>query len=185
MMPSRRLLVLAFASLLVGCGARVHPVTAPQTSPLPVRPFTGINTPTITLTLDTTTLIVARADAEFAAGQSELTLGHRAAARDRFDAAVDAFLAAPGGARSEPRLEAAFDQMLDRIGARESLELRAGDGFAEARSEPAVIDSLLAMGTAELSSTPARTTAEIVAADLATTKHDVPIQVNDKVLSYI
>jgi len=137
------------------------------------------------LSVDPTTAAIARAEGELSAGERELTLGRHASAREHFDAAVDALLAVPGGARSDARLEAAFDRLIDRISAHEALELRSADGFAESKAEPAAIDNLLAIGSTERSAVPAPTTAELVGADLAKTAHDIPIHVNDKVLSYI
>lgn len=185
MMLLRRLLFLGVSSLLVGCGAHVRPVSpSPPSYSLPIQEFAGISTPSIVLSVDPTTATIARAESEFAAGKKELALGHREAARARFDAAVDVLLKVPGGARRDARLQAAYDRLVDRIGAYESEELRAGDGFSEVRSEPAAIDNLLDEGAAARP-VPARTTAEMVADDLETTPHDVPIPVNDKVLSYV
>jgi membrane-bound lytic murein transglycosylase D len=187
MMLVRRLLVPGITCLLVGCGAHPRQVAAPAPPPLPtpVNQFTGVNAPPIRLTVDATAVAIARAESAFAAGEAELGRGHLAAAREQFDAAVDALLVVPGGARSDPRLQAEFDTLLDRIGAHESLELRAANGFAETNSEPAAIDALLAVGTTARSVAPAPTTAELVMADLARTPHDIPVPVNDKVLSYI
>ena len=181
----RRLFVLGTTGLLVGCGAHLRPDSPPAPAPLPVRAFHGLAASRVQLTLDPTLTAIASAESEFATGEAELKLGHQTAARERFDAAIDTLLAVPGGARSDPRLQAEFDTLLDRIGAHESLELRAGDGFAEAGSEPAAIDDLLAYGSAERAAVPAPTTAELVAADLARTPHDIPIQINDRVLSYV
>ncbi len=181
----RRLFVLGMTCLLVGCGAHVRPAIVPDPAPLPVGEFQGLDASNLKVTLDPAAAAIAAAESEFAKGEAELKLGHQTSARERFDAAIDTLLAVPGGARSNPRLQAEFDALLDRIGAHESLELRAGDGFADAGSEPAAIDDLLAFGTAERAGVPAPTTAELVAADLARTPHDIPIQVNDKVLSYV
>ena len=181
----RRLFALGVTGLLVGCGVHLRPQTSPAPPPLPIREFRGLDAGQAQLTLDPSAAAIAAAEAEFAKGEAELRLGHQTAARDRFDAAIDTLLAVPGGARSDPRIQAEFDTLLDRIGAHESLELRAGDGFAEAGSEPAAIDDLLAFGTAERAAVPAPSTADLVAADLARTPHDIPIQVNDKVLSYV
>ena len=185
-MPTRRLFVVVITGLLVGCGAHVRPV-APVAPPpnLHVQAFTGIQTPQLKFADDPIGRLIARAEGEFALGESELKLGHQAAAREHFDAAIDLLLAAPAGARSEPRLEAAFDRLVDRISALDTLELRAGDGFSETRSEPAAIDDLLKVATFERPDRPAATTAERVSQDMAITPHDLPITVNDKVLSYI
>src|SRR5690349_21203449 len=118
MMRSRRLFVLGVSGLLVGCGAHVRPVTPPPAASysLPVQPFTGIpSAPVVSLSVDPTTAAIARAEGELTAGETELSLGRQASAREHFDAAVDALLAVPGGARSDARLEAAFDRLIDRI----------------------------------------------------------------------
>jgi membrane-bound lytic murein transglycosylase D len=188
MMLLRRLLVLGVTSLLVGCGARVRPVASappPPSLPVSVQDFVPIPAQPITLSVDPTTLAISHAESELAAGEKELKLGHREAARARFDAAVDVLLAMPGGARRDARLQTAYDRLIDRIGAHESEELRAGDGFNEPAGEPAAIDNLLAVGAAGRPAVPARTTAELVADDLERTPHDLPITVNDKVLSYV
>jgi membrane-bound lytic murein transglycosylase D len=188
MMLLRRLFVLGVTSLLVGCGARVRPVASvppPPSLPVPVQDVVTLPAQSVTLAVDPTTVAIASAESEFIAGEKELKLGHREAARARFDAAVDVLLAAPGGARRDARMQAAYDRLIDRIGAYESDELRAGDGFAEPRSEPAAIDTLLAAGAAGSPTAPTRTTAELVADDLERTPHDLPIQVNDKVLRYV
>jgi len=123
-------------------------------------------------------------DKEFASGQSELALGHLVGAREAFDRAVDLLLAAPGGARTEPRFESAYQRLLDQIAALEATALREGDGFTEVRSEPAALDALL-NGPESTRPQPLATTAERVAADLERTPHDLTIPMNNKVLSYI
>ncbi len=150
---------------------------------LPVAAFTSVPGPTVELAVDPIAGYIARAEEAFAQGQSELQAGHLVAARQHFDQAVDGLLAAPGGAHSEPRLSAEYDRLLDRISALDILALREGDGLTEARSEPAVIDALLA----ETAEPPAATlsTEETVAADLSKTPHDLPITVNAKVLGYV
>ena len=185
-MPARRLFVVFVTGLLVGCGVHVRPVAPAAPAPtLHVRTFTGIQTPRLKFSDDAIGRLIAQAEREFALAQSELKLGHQASAREHFDAAVDLLLTAPGGARSDPRLQAEFDLLLDRINAIDTLELRAGDGYSETRSEPAAIDDLLNVAMFERPERPAATTADLVSQDRAVTAHDLPIKVNDKVLSYI
>ena len=176
-------LVLAAGVLVVGCGSHVAPATPPPASALPIAPLTTVPGRNIELTLDPVTQYIARAEEAFADGQAELQAGHLVAAREHFDEAVDGLVDTPGGARSDPRLSAEFDRLLDRISALDVLALREGDGFTEARSEPAVIDNLLA----DTDEPPAATlsTEETVSADLVKTPHDLPITVNAKVLGYV
>jgi peptidoglycan lytic transglycosylase D len=128
--------------------------------------------------------IIAKVEQLFQEGRAEWERGRFAAAREHFDGAVEIMLNLPEGARGEPRLQKAFEQLLDRISALELLSMRDADGLAESRSEPAAIDELLSAGMFDTPA-PAATTAEIVAADLQRTPHDLPIEVNSKVLSYV
>jgi membrane-bound lytic murein transglycosylase D len=92
-------------------------------------------------------------------------------------------LASPGGARADAVVSTELDKLLDRVSTLEAQALREGDGFTEAKSTPAVIDSLLAAAV-EPPKVEA-TTQELVAADLASTPHDLPIPLNTRVLSYV
>jgi membrane-bound lytic murein transglycosylase D len=138
----------------------------------------------VSLTPDPVAELVAAAERQLTLGEAELRAGRLVAARRLFDRAVDVLLLAPGGARSEPRLEREYDRLLDRISALDVLALREGDGLTEARSEPAVIDELLSAVMFEHPA-PTSLTEATVAADLAHTAHDLPIAMNTKVLSYI
>ena len=128
--------------------------------------------------------LIAKVEQEFAAGREEWDRDRLVAARERFDKAVDMLLAVPNGARSEPRLKAELEHLLDRISALDVMALREGDGFTESRSEPAAIDELLSAATFEPPS-PLATTEETVALDLERLPRDVPIPLNQKVLSYV
>jgi peptidoglycan lytic transglycosylase D len=118
-------------------------------------------------------------------GRKDLALGHLEQARTEFNRAVDLLLNAPGGARTEPRLRTEFDRMVDRISALEIAALATGDGFAEKPSEPASIDQLLALSATFDKPAPNSATTRAVETDLAQTAHDIPIPLNDRVLSYV
>lgn len=179
-----RLTVLAGLGLCVGCSAHVPPATpasdSSHTLPLSAPAVPGPGR-TIALPASPAAQIVAEADRDFAAGQQELSLGHLVAAREAFDRAVDVLLMAPGGARSDPAVSADLDRKLDRISALEAQALHEGDGFTEAGSTPAVIDEILDASVAPPA--PEATTEELVAADLAVTRHDLPIPMNTEVIS--
>jgi membrane-bound lytic murein transglycosylase D len=134
--------------------------------------------------MDRVTLVVTQAEAEFEAGRAEFDRGRLVAAREHFDRAVELLLQHPGGARSDTRLQAGFERLLDRITALDVLAIREADGITEARSVPAAIDEVLNAAMFERP-TPKATTAETVAADLEHTPRDVPIALNPKVLSYV
>jgi membrane-bound lytic murein transglycosylase D len=136
---------------------------------------------------DPSLAIIARADAHLATGRAEAREGHINRAREEFDRAVDAYLTAPGGAFSNPRLAERYQQTLESVGAWEAEALAQGDGFTERRPEPAPIDEMGPL-TADLGSELAppnedlrRTTEEAVQAEA----NDFPVELNDQVLACI
>ncbi|HWB16661.1 MAG TPA: LysM peptidoglycan-binding domain-containing protein [Vicinamibacterales bacterium] len=183
MMVSRRLIVVCLSGWLVGCGAHAKPVLPPAAS-LPVTPLDRANAPEVPLAPDPIADLVSKAEAEFTAGQHDLDAGKRESARGHFDQAIDLLMSSPTGARSEPRLSAELDRLLDQISALDILALRESDGFTETQSEPAAIDELLGAAMFERP-TAAPTTEETVRADLARSQHDIDIPLNDQVLSYV
>ena len=150
--------------------------------PVVVAP-TPIPTPEPPLKLDRVSEAIARSEAEFQVGRVEFDREHLVAAREHFDRAVDILLREPGGTQSDPRLQAAFDKLVERITALDVLALRDADGITEARTAPAAIDKVL--DAAVGAPAPKATTAETVAADLESLPRDVPIVQNAKVLSYV
>src|SRR5262249_45708948 len=99
--------------------------------------------------------------------------------------AVNVLLESPFGARTEPRIREYFDRLVDRISTYEVRALAAGDGFTEKKYEPASIDELLALSTTFGPPPPTGETADAVESDPARVEHDIPIPLNQRVLSYI
>jgi membrane-bound lytic murein transglycosylase D len=128
--------------------------------------------------------LIAQSDGHFETGQKELTLGHLERARNEFDRSLDILLESAEGARADARLREHFDRLVDRISVLEQGALAKGDGFTETKTEPASIDTLLAIETFDTAK-PALATAETVEADLENTVHDIPIPTNDRVLRYV
>src|SRR5262252_11075171 len=109
---------LALVSLLAGCATHATPAApAPPPPPPPVVEPAVVPAPPPkpVEVIDPVAERLKAVDRELASGQSELALGHLVAAREAFDRAVDLLLAAPGGARSEPRLESAYQRVVDQI----------------------------------------------------------------------
>ena len=94
-------------------------------------------------------------------------------------------LESPYGARTEPRIREHFDRLVDRISTYEVRALAAGDGFTEKKYEPASIDELLAMSTTFGTPPAPPSLKDMVEADLQNAKHDIPIPLNERVLSYV
>jgi len=129
--------------------------------------------------------LIASSDRAFKAGQRELEQGHVEAAKQEFNRAIDVLLESPYGARTEPRIREHFDRLVDRISAYEVRALATGDGFTEKKYEPASIDELLAQ-SATLGTLPADPALkDAVQSDLLVGTHDIPIPLNQRVLSYI
>jgi peptidoglycan lytic transglycosylase D len=157
-------------------GPKSGPATAPAT-PAPAVPAASAEDPVVAL--------IAASDRHFKAGQKELELGHFEAAKQEFNQAVDVLLESPYGARTEPRLRDQFDRIVDRISTYEVKALAEGDGFAEKPYEPASIDELLALSTTFGPAPAPRELKAAVQTDLQTAGHDIPIPLNQRVLSYI
>jgi len=129
--------------------------------------------------------LIASSDRHFTAGQKELDQGHVEAAKVEFNRAVEVLLESPYGGRTEPRIREHFDRLIDRITAFEVRALAAGDGFTEKKYEAASIDELLSSSTVAAPPAAPAALKDVVASDLQTNQHDVPIPVNKRVLSYI
>ena len=194
----QRTAVLVLLPLITACGSAIksEPVGAPaaalhasraagnsrpQLHP-PASPRTDVEDINA---VDPVTALIATSDRHFKIGQTELEQGHVEAAKQEFNLAVNVLLESPYGARTEPRVREHFDRLVDRISTYEVRALADGDGFTETKYEPATIDELLALSTTF--GTPATTLElkDIVQLDLASTSHDVPIPLNQRVLDYI
>lgn len=189
-MRQRRLLLALFSCILLAtaCGASIRSSSRPaipstvtseatpagELTPIPQAP---VQDPVLTL--------IEISDQHFKAGQKELELGHVEAARQEFDRAVNVLLESPYGGRTEPRIREHFDRLIDRISAYEVKALAEGDGFTEKKYESASIDELLALSATFTQPPPTPELTSRVESDLKTIVHDIPIPLNQKVLSYI
>lgn len=174
----------ALLALVIGtaaCASKTPVAVAPAPSqPVPAQHAATAPTPT-----DPIAEAIARAESAFQAGRAAIELGHLTDARLAFDRALDHLLLMPGGARSDARLSAAVDELVDRISALELAALSSGDGYTETALEPASIDALLSVPAAESEAPPAPETATAVRADAASTAYDIPMPVNDRVLRFV
>src|SRR5499427_8589548 len=173
--------VAACSSSLKTQGPQVRPTppaaATPSVQTPPPAPAVPIEDPVLTL--------IASSDRAFRAGQRELEQGHVEAAKQEFNRAIDVLLESPYGARTEPRIREHFDRLVDRISAYEVRALAAGDGFTEKKYEPASIDELLALSSTFGAMAAAPELRDTVQSDLLNAAHDIPIPLNQRVLSYI
>ena len=183
----RRIALWALLPFITACGAglRHSPSVAPAASTATEHATeAAAPDPAPQPVEDPVLTLIAQSEEHFTIGQKELELGHVEGARQEFDLAVNVLLESPYGGRTEPRIREHFDRLIDRISAYEVKALAEGDGFTEKKSEPASIDELLALSET-FTSTPAPDLKDAVQSDLQTAPPDIPIPLNQKVLSYI
>jgi membrane-bound lytic murein transglycosylase D len=174
--------LLSMAAVSGGCAA--HSQVAPTTSrPAVIGPVLVSAPVSPQLAADPITELMAVSNGHFEAGQTELQRGHLESARTEFNKALDVLLESPYGARSEPRIRAHFDRLVERISAMELTSLAQGDGFTEKKYDSASIDDLLALSTSP--DEPSAALRQAVAEDLQSTDHDIAIPLNASVLSFV
>jgi membrane-bound lytic murein transglycosylase D len=123
--------------------------------------------------------LIEQVEKSYSDGQADYKRGDLAAARADFDHAVDLMLTSGIDIKATPELQDEFDRVVDQINGLEMEALRQGNGF-----------------TPKTEATPAEAAEEVTFnvdpniiakanADLATTKSDLPLVVNDYVAAYI
>jgi membrane-bound lytic murein transglycosylase D len=125
-------------------------------------------------------VLIDAVEAAFRSGEQNYKAGHLDKARRDFDHAVDWMLLSGLDFHSDPRIEQLFDRIVSAIHSYEAAAFKEGDGFTEQRAEPAPIDEI-----ADLTfpvDPRLRAAAESV---LQNVPHDLPLVVNDHVLSYL
>ncbi len=123
--------------------------------------------------------LIEQVNAAYAAGDADYRQGLLPEAKTQFDRAVDLMLTSGVDIKGTPELEAEFERIVDEVSNLEMEALKQGNGFV-ANVEP----------------TPAEAASEVTfkvdpnlvakaQAELATTKSDLPLMVNEYVASYI
>ena len=123
--------------------------------------------------------LVTQVEKAYALGDSNYKKGNLPEAKTEFDRAVDLMLTSGIDIKSTPPLQEEFDRIIDAINGLEMEALKQGNGFAP-KTEPTPADVATDV-TFEVDP-------NIVAkakTDLATTKSDLPLVVNDYVAAYI
>lgn len=182
---------LAVAISLAGCDDSVKqrvqvrspapaPVAVNRTEPLPLAPsfpasFLQTNPKPV---ID---VLVAEVEANYQAGEREYQAGRVDQAKQNFDRAVNLILSSGIPVDSDPRLAKLFDSLVETIHAYE-LETSQEANTEEPASVPAPIEEIadLDLPTA----TPPGLAAK-AGRELMTVPHDLPLTVNEYVLSYL
>jgi membrane-bound lytic murein transglycosylase D len=129
---------------------------------------------------DGRTLLMAKVQERFASGEQNFKAGHLDAARRDFNDAVDWMLESGYDPNGDPQLSELFHHVVDSVYTYELQAFRAGDGFQETPAVPAPIDEVAEM------TFPVDPRLKDRAEQAAkTTSHDLPLTVNDEVLSFL
>ena len=154
--------------------------TAPPL-PAPAPPQTSAPTPPPVPTAEEQRVraIIAQVEAAYARGDADYRKGMLAEAKAEFDRAVDLMLSSGIDITSHPQLHDEFDKIVDQVNALEMEALKQGNGFVpkeEITPSEAATDVTFAVDP------------NLVAkarAELATTKSDLPLVMNDYVAAFI
>lgn len=189
------ILVLALALGLAGCeesarrAVQVRPPEIPVVTPGDLRSLPlDVRRAQVPLLLlqpsNSIEALVQKVEAAFQAGEQNYKAGHLVKARRDFDQAVDWLLSSGYDLQADARLEQLFDQIVDTVHAYELAAFREGDGFSEQKAEPAPIEEI-----AEMTFPPAEELdprlGERATQELLAIHHDLPLTVNEFVLSYL
>ncbi len=185
-----RLGVSVVAALtLLGCDdaakrqVRVRPPAEVVTPDFPAGPFpaeTRQDSALLTHPRPGVDVLLDRTQAAFAKGQQELKDGHPQSARREFDRAMDWLVRSGYDLTSDPRLESLYASIDGAVRAQELEAVQQGEDLAEQPAEPAPIDEI-----ADVNFPVDPRLKDTVAGELAGTPHDLPLTVNDQVLSYL
>jgi membrane-bound lytic murein transglycosylase D len=182
-MPACILLLLTLAGCTptdnaAGPSSKPAQATAPPL-PAPVAPKPAPAEPKPTAEQRRARQLIAQVEAAYAAGDADYRKGMLAEAKIQFDRAVDLMLSSGLDIKADPELQDEFDKIVDQVNGLEMEALKQGNGFvpkeeitpAEAASDVtfAVDPNLVAKATA----------------DLATTKSDLPLVMNEYVATFI
>lgn len=190
--PGIAILLLSFLVLLAGCeeAAKKRAFVRPPiqnfvAGPLLAdpKPLSAVPPAVYEAALDPPDLteqVIAEVEAYYKSGEQNYRAGHLEKARRDFDRAVDRLLTSGLDIHADERLERLFDRIVDGIHAYELAAYREGDGFTEQKVEAAPIDEV-----ADLTFPADPRLKEKAEKQIREVKHDLPITVNDYVLSYL
>lgn len=123
--------------------------------------------------------LIAQVEKAYSAGAADYRQGKLPEAKVEFDHAVDLMLTSGIDIKSDPQLQDEFDRIVDAVNSLEMEALKEGNGFApKVEPSPADVASDVTFAVDPNIVARART-------DLATTKSDLPLMVNDYVAAFI
>lgn len=183
-------LILAL-TVVTACNS-VSPVKVVKVTPPPLRPVEHHVEPMAmpisgqiqqTLPPDSVGLAIIEAQLRFAHGEDLYKQGLLKQAKEEFDAAIDVLLENSSDHPRDTRLEREITDMVARVHALELAALRNGDGLTDQAEESAPIDDLQQVETFPADIDP-RLRQE-VEDEIKAVSHDLPIEINDRVLGFL
>ncbi len=124
-------------------------------------------------------LLVQQVEKAYALGDADYRKGRLPEAKEEFDRAVDLMLTSGIDIKSNPQLHDEFDRIVDQVNSLEMEALKQGNGFApKVEPSPADVASDVTFQVDPNIVAKAKT-------ELATTKSDLPLMVNDYVGAFI
>jgi membrane-bound lytic murein transglycosylase D len=178
----------ALAVLMAGCDPSEH-AAAPQkasaqaTAPaLPSAPQQPVHTaiqPAKTAQQQRAQVLIEQVEKAYSNGQAAYRKGDMHAAKGEFDRAVDLMLTSGIDIKSDQLLQDEFDRIVDAVNGLEMEALKQGNGFVP-KEEPTPADVASDVTFAVDPNIVAKARSE-----LATTKSDLPLMVNDYVGAFI
>ena len=149
------------------------PAPAPQTEQV------AAPAPVLTPEQQRVRLLIDHVEQAYASGEAAYRKGNLAEAKVEFDRAVDLMLSSGIDIKADARLQEEFDRIVDGVNGLEMEALKQGDGFVpKAEPSPAEVASDVTFEVDPNIVAKAKT-------ELATTKSDLPLVVNDYVAAYI
>ena len=124
--------------------------------------------------------LVARAEKKYQQGRTDYDAGHLEAAKQDFDDAFNTLAQSPAEMRTDGRVQAELDKIVEQVSGLETVALQEGDGFTEQKAEPAPIEEANEVTFPVDPNIKAKAEAEI-----KQTHSDLPLVLNDRVASYI
>src|SRR5438876_8806595 len=128
-------------------------------------------------------LKILEARLHFERGENLYMQGFLRGAKEEFDRAVDLILDAAQAFPKDARLQRELTDLIARVNAMELAALRQGDGFTDRQEERAAIDDLVRVETFPALIDPKLK--KEVEEDVKETSHDLPIEINDRVLGLL
>jgi peptidoglycan lytic transglycosylase D len=132
---------------------------------------------------DPVNLAILQARLRFQQGEDLYKKGQLKRAKEEFNSAVDLILETSSKYPGQPRLDRELLDLVARVNAMELAALRDGDGLTDQTNQPAAIDDLDQVETFPALIDPKLK--KTVEDDVRVIAHDLPIEINDRVLGFL